>query len=51
MKNDVIKEIKERKKLFKELPFHNEPTDKPNIKKLANVEILLELPFYDELNI
>ena len=45
LKNHVIKEIKERKKFFKELPFHNVPTDKPNIKKLTNAEILLELHF------
>ena len=43
--------INERKEFFKELPFYNVPIDKPKIKKLANVEMLSELLFYDELNI
>ena len=38
----------ERKNLFKELPFYNVPINKPNIKNLTNVEMLSELPFYDE---
>ena len=37
--------------LFKELPFYNEPIEKPKIKKLKYVDMLSELPFYDELNI
>ena len=43
--------INERKKLFKELPFYIVSIDKPKIKKLTNVEMLRELPFYDDLNI
>ena len=35
----------------KRLPFCNVPTDKPKIKKLTNVEMPSELPFYNELNI
>ena len=36
---------------FKELPFYNEPIEKPKIKPLKNVDLLAELPFYDLLNI
>ena len=33
------------------LPFYNIFIEKPEIKKLSNVELLHELPFYDELNV
>ena len=36
---------------FKELPFNNEFIEKPKIKHLKNVDLLAELPFYDQLNI
>ena len=36
---------------FKELPFFNVSIDKPNIKLLKNIDLLAELPFYDQLNI
>ena len=36
---------------FKELPFYNEFIKKPKIKHLKNVDLLAELPFYDQLNI
>ena len=37
---------------FKELPFYNEFIKKtPKIKHLKNVDLLTELPFYDQLNI
>ena len=42
---------KEAKKLFKEPPFYNASTEKPYIKRLNNINLLQELPFYDELNI
>ena len=35
--------------IFKILPFYNTHTDQPRVKKLNNVELLKELPFYDEL--
>ena len=41
----------EIKRLLKEQPFYNVPIDKPKIKKLNSVDMLSELPFYDELNI
>ena len=36
---------------FKELPFYNISIDKPIIKRLKNIDLLPELPFYDQLNI
>ena len=36
---------------FKELPFSNVSIEKPKIKPLKNVDLLAELPFYDQLNI
>ena len=31
---------------FKELPFCNKHIEKPKIKRLKNVDLLLELPLY-----
>ena len=36
---------------FKELPLFNASIEKPKIKRLKNVDLLPELPFYDQLNI
>ena len=36
---------------FKELPFYNVPIEKPKSKHSKNVDLLAELPFYDQLNI
>ena len=36
---------------FKELPFYNVSIDKSKIKRLKNIDLLAELPFYDKLNI
>ena len=36
---------------FKELPFYNKHIEKPNIKRLKNVDLLSELLFYEELNV
>ena len=36
---------------FKELPFFNASIEKPKIKRLQNIDLLDELPFYDQLNI
>ena len=49
-KNDCLNE-KEAKKLFQILPFYNVLTKKPKIKNLSNIELLHELPFYDELSV
>ena len=39
------------KKLFQILPFYDTFIEKPEIKKLSNIKLLQELPFYDELNV
>ena len=39
------------KELLKILPFYNSFIDAPEIKKLSKVQLMKELPFYDELNI
>ena len=36
---------------FKELAFFNASIEKPKIKRLKNVDLLDELPFYNQLNI
>ena len=37
--------------IFKRLPFYDSYIERPKIKKLNNVQLLKELPFYDELSI
>ena len=39
------------KNLFQTLPFYNVLIKKREIKRLSNIELLHELPFYDELSI
>ena len=36
---------------FKKLPFYNKNIGKPKIKRLKNIDLLSELPFYEELNV
>ena len=36
---------------FKELLFYNKHIEKPKIKCLKNIDLLSELPFYEEWNI
>ena len=33
------------------MPFYNTFIERPEMKKLSNIKLLQELPFYDELNI
>ena len=50
----VLKKIKSHSDVvdyFKELPFYNKHIDKPKIKCLKNIDLLSELPFYEELNV
>ena len=35
---------------FKELPFYHKPIEKP-IKRLKNIDPLVELPFYEQLSV
>ena len=37
--------------IFKILPFCNSYIERPKIKKLSNIQLLKEIPFYDELSI
>ena len=36
---------------FKELPFYNKPIEKPKIRRLTNIDLLTEQPFYEWLKI
>ena len=36
---------------LKEIHFYNKPIEKPKIKRLKNIALLAELPFYEELSI
>ena len=36
---------------FKELSFYNVSIDKTKTRRLNNIDLLTELPFYDQLNI
>ena len=36
---------------FKELPFYNKHIEKLKIKRLKNIDLLSDLPLYDELSI
>ena len=36
---------------FKKLSFYNVSNEKQKIKPLKNIDLLAELPFYDQLNI
>ena len=38
-------------KIFKDLPFYDTYIEKPKVKKSSNIQLLKELPFYDELSI
>ena len=50
----VLKKVKPHPKVvdyFKELPFCNKCIKKPKLKCLKNIDLLSELPFYEELNV
>ena len=36
---------------FKGIPFYNKSIKKPKIKRLKTIDLLSELPFYEELNL
>ena len=36
---------------FKELPFYNKPIKKPKVKRLKEIDQLIELPFYEQLDV
>ena len=41
---------KEARRLSWELPFYNVLIKKPRVKRVKNIDLLHELPFYDELS-
>ena len=50
----VLKKIKSHPDVVyccKELLFYNKHIEKPKIKRLKNIDLLSELPFYEELNV
>ena len=50
----VLKKIKSHPHVldyFKELPFYNKNTKKTKIKRLKNINLLSEIPCYEELNV
>ena len=36
---------------FKELLFYNKSIEKPKVKRLKNIDRLVELPFYEQLSV
>ena len=36
---------------FKELPFYNKPIEKPKVKRLKNIDQLVERPFHEQLSV
>ena len=50
----ALKEVKSHPDVvdyFKALPFYNKHIEKPKIKHLKNIDLLPELPFYQEVNV
>ena len=50
----VLKKIKshlDAVDYLKEFPFYNKDIKKPKIKRLRNIDLFSELPFYEELNV
>ena len=50
----IPKKIKSRSdaiNYFEELPFYNTYTEKPKIKRLKNIDLFSESPFYEELSV
>ena len=42
---------KKQKDCFKSFPLYNDLIEKPRIKRLKNIDLIHELPFYAELSI
>ena len=50
----TLKKVKshlEEVNYFKDLPFYNKHIKKTKIKRLKNIDLLSELPFYEERNV
>ena len=46
-----VKYHSDAKDYFKELPFYNKPIKKPKVKRLKDIDQLIELPFYEQLDV
>ena len=46
-----IKSLPDAVNYFKELPFYNKHMEQRKIKRLKNIDLLSELPIYEELNV
>ena len=46
----VLPEIN-RVNYFTELPFYNKAIERPKIKQLKNIDLLAEMPFYEQLSV
>ena len=50
----ILSEIKSHSVVidyFKEIPFYSKPIKKPKVKRLKNIDQLIELPFYEQLDV
>ena len=47
---EKIKSHPDAVEYFNELPFYNKYIEKPKIKRLKSIDLLSEVPFYEELN-
>ena len=53
-KTAVLSKIKSHSDVidyFKELPFYNKPIKRPNVKRLKNIDQLVEPPSYEQLGV
>ena len=39
------------KDYLREIPFYNRPIEKPKIKRLKNIDLSAELPFFEKLSV
>ena len=46
-----IKSLPDAVDYFKELPFYSKHIEQPKIKRSKNIDLLSELPIYEELNV
>ena len=46
-----IKSHSDAVEYFKELPFYNKRITKPKAKRLKEIDQLIELPFYEQLDV
>ena len=47
----TIKLLSDAVGYFKKLPFYNKTIEKPKVKRLKNIDRLVELPFYEQLSV